>query len=197
MRAYIRIDPQLAERKEGTEDGLVVAFIKTLCFAEQQPHRGRFKNLAIFRAYLGRHARWIPRLVTAGDVQELHDGSYYVDGWDEWQEGNWQVGERMKLVRERKRRSGVTEHVTLTVTDDVTRGVTEDVTVSSEPLAVSGKPLAVSGKRLAVSSSVTGDESPHDDGASAGAVIASRGWRGGEEPISAVLQRLRRPEVVS
>ncbi|HEX8865860.1 MAG TPA: hypothetical protein VF821_09415 [Lentzea sp.] len=106
MRSYIRLDPRFAERKGSYSDGAYAALIDVFCYAEQQADRGRFKSEAVLKAFLGRRARHIPYLIERGDLVEQPDGRLYVDGWDEWQEGDWQVAERMRRVRERKRGDG-------------------------------------------------------------------------------------------
>lgn len=145
-RAYLRLDPEFSERKRDYPDGPYRALIDTLCAAEAEPKRGTFRSLAVLRALLGRSARHLAYLISHGDLAALPDGRIHVVGWEEWQEGNWQVAERMRRVRARRDGPTVTDVTVGTVTD-VTVGT---VTVSSEPLAVSGKPLAV-----AVSSGVT------------------------------------------
>ena len=132
MRAYIRLDPKLPDHKERYSDGLLAAFLLTFCFCEHQPERGTFRNRGVLAALLGRRARYIDALLAAGDLVFTNDGQLYFEGWRECQEGNWQVAERMKRVRERKREK-----------PSVTPVTPSTVTVSSEPLAVGGKPLAV------------------------------------------------------
>lgn len=135
------------------------AFVMLLSQAEQQPQRGRFRSLVELRAAMdcmveeagpgAAMSKYVPFLLKQRDVVKLPDGGpYYVDGWDEWQEGNWQVAERMRRVRERQSRKGgdggpsrpvtrtdthvvtgtVSPAVTAPVTVDVTAGVTPDVT---------------------------------------------------------------------
>jgi hypothetical protein len=130
----------------------VGAFVMLLSQAEQQPQRGRFRSLVELRAAMdcmvekaGKAAgmsKFVPFLLERGDVVKLADGRYYVDGWDEWQEGNWQVAERMRRVRERKSGDasppeGVTDldtpAVTPAITPAVTPPVTVDVTVGVTP----------------------------------------------------------------
>lgn len=134
MRAYIRVDPELGDRKCHYPDGALSAFVLTMCFAEQQPQRGYFKP-NVLKALLERRARWIPYLIGHGDLEHRNGRLYFV-GWDEWQEGDWKVQERVKRIRERR-------GVTPTVTDTVT----PTVITPSEPLAVGGKHLAVSGRQ--------------------------------------------------
>ncbi len=136
MRAYLRLDPNFADKKIGYPDGAHRAYIDTLCFAEQQPLRGRFRNRKLLAVLLEKRARWIPYLIEHRDLTEFKDGSLYLDGWDEWQEGDVTVTERMKRLRLRR------EGVTPTDTPAVTVGT---VTVPSERLAVGGKRLAVGG----------------------------------------------------
>jgi hypothetical protein len=140
LRAYIRVDPELPDHKEHYPDGAVAAFAFTMCFAEHQPRRGRFKNSRVLSALLGRRARWIRFLIEHGDLIEGAKGELYFDGWDEWQEGDWKVGERVKRIRARPR--NVTPPVTVPVT-------VAPVITPSERIADSGKPQAVSGEPLA------------------------------------------------
>lgn len=145
MRAYIRVDPNLPDAKEHYPDGALAAFTLTLCLAEHQGWRGRFRNRKLLAALLGRRARWIPYLIEHGDLVEAENGVLYFEGWDEWQEGDWKVGERVKRIRERRA-------VTATVTDCVT----PTVITPSEPLAVSGKHIAVSGRQAGLVFKKTG-----------------------------------------
>ncbi len=151
-RAYLRLDPDFATRKGAYPDGPYRALIDTFCAAEAEPKRGSFRSMAVLRAVIGKSARHLPYLFQHNDLIQLPDGRIYVVGWDEWQEGNWQVAERMRRVRER--REGVTSETVTTVTPMTVTMVTPPaVTVPSEPLAVSGKPLAV-----AVSNAPASDE---------------------------------------
>jgi len=118
MRHYIRLDPRLPDHKERYSDGLLAAFTLTFCFCEHQPERGRFRNRGVLSALLGRRSRHIDRLLAAGDLVLLPDGSLYFEGWDEWQEGNWQVAERMQRVRDRQKGQKVTVPVTVPVTPE-------------------------------------------------------------------------------
>ncbi len=110
-RAYLRTDPALYERKvveQGYPLPLFAAFVGTLCLAEHQPKRGRFRNDRVLRALLGPAARFVPELIRRCDLIVQDDGSLYVDGWEEWQEGDWKVGERVSRIRSRTRRKSVT-----------------------------------------------------------------------------------------
>jgi hypothetical protein len=51
----------------------------------------------------GKHVNY---LVSHGDLVLLEDGYVYLDGWDEWQEGDWKVGERVQRLRARRNGRG-------------------------------------------------------------------------------------------
>ena len=108
-RAYLRVDPAMYERKldQGYAVPQIGAFLGCLCLADSQSHRGRFRNLSVLRALLGPAARHVPFLVERHDLVVDDRGRVYVDGWDEWQEGDWQVKERLARVRN-KHRAGAT-----------------------------------------------------------------------------------------
>lgn len=182
MRAYFRIDPKMVENKlkAGYTPAQIGAYVMLLSQAEQQPHRGRFRSLVELKAAMdcmveeagpsAAMSKYVPFLLKQRDVVKLDGGPYYVDGWDEWQEGNWQVAERMRRVRERKHAHGPdtppitradtgagtpvdTARVTPPVTVDVTVGVTPDVTArdarrgagAATPIVVAApRPSAVS-----------------------------------------------------
>ncbi len=110
-RAYLRIDPSLFERKVIEQHyplPLFAAFVGVLCLAENQPHRGRFRDVRVLRALLGPGGRMVADLIQRGDLIARADGTVYVDGWDEWQEGDVTVGERVKRIRSRPRVTGHT-----------------------------------------------------------------------------------------
>lgn len=115
-RSYFRTLPDLYERKAfGTDrhppypPGALACFLGALCFGEQQNPRGRFKSKLMLEALiegpkrLGRlTARHVAFLIDQGDLVPMPDGSLYIEGWDELQEGNWQVAERMSRYRDRQ-----------------------------------------------------------------------------------------------
>jgi hypothetical protein len=104
-RAYLRLDPAFDEHKAAYPDGPYAALVACLCLAEMQHQRGRFRNEAYLRALMGRRGRHLKYLLDHGDLVVLADGRLYVDGWDEWQEGDWKVGERMARLRHRLHRN--------------------------------------------------------------------------------------------
>lgn len=114
-RAYVRVDPAFYERKlqQGYPVGAIGALIGCICMAEVQTQRGRFRDVIVLKALLGKDGgKWVPLLVERGDLTVEPNGRVYVDGWDEWQEGDWQVKERMERVRNRKRANGSEPTVT-------------------------------------------------------------------------------------
>lgn len=100
-RHYIRLDPAFDERKESYPDGPYAALIGALCLAESQPERGRFRSADYLRRLLGKRGKHVAYLIDHGDVVTLSDGRVYIDGWDEWQEGDWKVAERVARIRQR------------------------------------------------------------------------------------------------
>lgn len=108
VRAYHRIDPLMDERKSHYTPAQFGAYLKVQLAAGRQSHRGRFRSLDALRGALPTaYARHVQFLVDEGDivVSKTH---VYVDGWDEWQEGDVTVKERMARLRNRKRNGGVT-----------------------------------------------------------------------------------------
>lgn len=106
-RAYIRLDPGFFERKVIEQEyapGEAMALVGAFCLAEQQTPRGRFRNERVLRALLGQYGRHVPSLVARGDLVVLEDRRVYIEGWDEWQEGDVTVKERMARIRNRNRR---------------------------------------------------------------------------------------------
>jgi hypothetical protein len=132
-RAYLRLDPAFFDRKvieQKYPPGAAIALIGALCHAEHQPQRGRFRDVRVLKALLGPLAKWIPFLIEHRDLVNKK-GELYVDGWDEWQEGDWKVGERVRRIRSRQKGLAADAAVTVAVTPDVTVAVTPDVTVET------------------------------------------------------------------
>lgn len=94
-KAYLRIDPNLDSTHPAPGD-----MVALLCTANRQPRRGYFKSEGVARAALGR--RLFSRSVARGDLRKNGIG-YQVDGWEDWQEGDLNVGERMRRLRDRRR----------------------------------------------------------------------------------------------
>jgi hypothetical protein len=105
-RAYLRLDPAFDERKEAYPDGAYRSLIAVFCMAETQTHRGRFRSVDYVKRLLGKHGRHVSYLIAQGDLIVLSDGRVYVVGWDEWQEGDVTVAERVQRIRTRRRNGG-------------------------------------------------------------------------------------------
>lgn len=108
MRAYHRVDPLMDERKSHYTPAQFGAFLKVQLVAGRQAHRGWFRSIEALRMSLpAGYARHVPFLVSEGDVKVGRDGRAHVDGWDEWQEGDLTVKERMARLRNKRRNNGV------------------------------------------------------------------------------------------
>lgn len=94
-RAYLRLDPNIDQTHPDVE-----GFVRLMCAAARQPERGRFRDRSVLDRAVGRSR--VARAIERGDVVSLPDGRLYLDGWDEWQEGDHTVAERMKRMRARR-----------------------------------------------------------------------------------------------
>lgn len=110
MRAYHRVDPLMDERKGHYTPAQFGTFLKVQLLAGRQSKRGHFRSVAALRAMLpSAYVRHVDFLLSEGDLDVLTDGSVYVDGWDQWQEGDLTVKDRMAALRNRRRNGTVTE----------------------------------------------------------------------------------------
>jgi len=115
MRAYHRVDPLMDERRSHYSPAQLGAYLKVQLVAGRQKQRGRFKSMrALTGALPAPYARLVPFLVAQGDLAVEEDGTVRVDGWDEWQEGDLTVRDRMARLRNRDRNRSVTSTVTET-----------------------------------------------------------------------------------
>ena len=103
-KAYLRLDPLIDSHPDWA------AMVTLVLWANRQPRRGYFKTLEVIRKLIGR--RRLDACIARRDLAEQPDGTYYLLGWDDWQEGDFTVGERMRRYRNK--------HVTGTVTNAVT-----------------------------------------------------------------------------
>lgn len=139
-RAYIRLDPAFDERKYDYPDGAYAALIAVLCLAEHQPERGRFRSTEYLGRLLGRRGRWVKYLIEHGDIVTQADGRPYVEGWDEWQEGDWKVNERVQRIRSRSKVASVTPDVTVDVTVDRQKRSGAEQSAGADGLSAAGLP---------------------------------------------------------
>ena len=137
MKAYLRLDPLIDERKAHYTPAQLGAFVKMLALAGRQTDRGRFRSLeTLKRALPPNYSRQVDFLVAEMDLSVQPDGRVYVEGWDEWQEGDYTVGDRMSRLRNRHRNAGVTEPYRSATGVDVGIGVGVDESYTdSEPRA--------------------------------------------------------------
>lgn len=96
-RAYLRIDPNIDQ----VYPELRSTFVGLMCAAHRQPERGRFRDRRLVESLCGR--AFVRRAFERADIVALPDGRVYVDGWDEWQEGDLTVSDRMRRMRQRRR----------------------------------------------------------------------------------------------
>lgn len=116
MRAYHRVDPLMDERKGHYSPAQFGAFLKIQLLAGRQTRRGWFRSVAALKGMLpGSYLKHLAFLIAEGDLIE-QEGQLYVDGWEEWQEGDLTVGDRMARLRNRRRNATVTSTVTPAVT---------------------------------------------------------------------------------
>ena len=94
-RAYLRLDPNIDQTHPDLN-----GFVRLMCAAARQPERGRFRNKAQLVALFGKTKAG--QMMDREDVVTLEDGRLYVEGWDEWQEGDHTVAERMRRMRARR-----------------------------------------------------------------------------------------------
>ena len=117
MRAYHRVDPLMDERKSHYTPAQFGAFLKVQLVAGRQKHRGHFRSVEALRmTQPAGYARHVAFLVAEGDIAVAGDGTAYLPGWDEWQEGDMTVRDRMAKLRNKHRNNGVTRTVTGGVT---------------------------------------------------------------------------------
>lgn len=126
-RAYLRIDPNIDQ----VYPELRSTFVGLLCAAHRQPERGRFRDRRLVEQLCGR--AYVGRAFDRGDLAELGNGRVYVLGWDEWQEGDMTVAERMRRMRDRRKRNRVTPQAS-----PDRSGVTTDAVAKGESSPVVG-----------------------------------------------------------
>lgn len=158
-RAYLRMDPNLDQHADP------LTMLRLMCAAARQPERGRFKDLAIIERAIGK--------AKAKAAETRHDivavkGGYYLDGWDEWQEGDWTVAERMARMRARRR---IARDVRVTPSPSPRRNdVTTDASTRDSTVGVVGvdseipPPPAKRGRRKAGTSPRQLGEHPRANG---------------------------------
>jgi hypothetical protein len=133
-RAYLRMSPNLDQHPDP------LGMVLLLCAAARQPTRGLFKDRRVLERVVGR--KRVKEMLERRDVVEVSAG-YYVEGWEEWQEGDMTVAERMRRMRARKRhpvtpqpsprRNGVTTDAVVENSNGSLQGVDVDVEFPPPP----------------------------------------------------------------
>jgi hypothetical protein len=119
-RAYLRMSPNLDQHPDP------LGMVMLMCAAARQPERGRFKDRRVLERVVGR--KRLTEMLARADVVAVA-GGYYVEGWDEWQEGDMTVSERMRRLRARRasrKRDPVTAPASPARTDVTTDAVVDD-----------------------------------------------------------------------
>lgn len=130
-RAYLRMSPDLDQHPDP------LSMLRAMCAAARQPVRGRFREPKVLERTVGR--RQYREMIQRGDVVPCESGpGVYLDGWDEWQEGDWTVAERMKRMRERRKRKHGVSRVTVPPSHD-----RNDVTTDADSTYVEEESLGV------------------------------------------------------
>lgn len=132
-RAYLRMLPNIDQHPDP------LAMVRAMCAAARQPQRGRFREAVVLERAVGRKAYRM--LVERGDVVPAIPGpGVYLEGWDELQEGDMTVAERMRRYRKRKRDAKVTRPtspdrngVTTTALDIDNVGTSQAIGVDDSP----------------------------------------------------------------
>ena len=93
-RAYLRLDPLIDSHPDWP------AMVTLILWANRQPRRGYFKSVHTIRKILGR--KRLDACLARRDLAEQPDGTYYLIGWEEWQEGDLTVGDRVRRLRARR-----------------------------------------------------------------------------------------------
>lgn len=93
-KAYLRLDPNVDQ----THPDNLADFIRLLCAANRQPNRGVFARREVLVTIFGPRA--VKVFEARGDVRETPEKTVIVPGWDDWQEGDLTVAERMQRLRE-------------------------------------------------------------------------------------------------
>lgn len=158
-RAYIRVVPDLFDRKvlqQKYPPAAAMAFVGCLCLGESVSPRGRFRSIATLKAMLtgpngegAAYSRSVNYLIEHGDLVVNGDGSVYIDGWDELQEGRDNtVSDRVERYRKRVRNGAGNAPVTVGVTRNTETGngpsrarPRRGSEVRGERLEVRGEPL--------------------------------------------------------
>lgn len=141
-KAYLRMSPNLDQHPDP------LAMVKAMCAANRQPERGLFREAVVLERAVGRKA--YKAMVQRGDIKPADPApGIILAGWDDWQEGDLTVAERMRRMRAKKKdrkRDRVTppaspdrNAVTTTATSSTSSLVPETVGVDDSPPPPAGR----------------------------------------------------------
>lgn len=138
-RAYLRMLPNIDQHPDP------LAMVRAMCAAARQPVRGVFREPIVIERAIGRKAYRL--LVERGDIVPAKDGKgVYLEGWNELQEGDMTVAERMRRYRKRKSDAKVTKPasphrngVTTTAIDNSDVGTSQAEDEGSTPPPQAGR----------------------------------------------------------
>jgi hypothetical protein len=182
-RAYLRMSPDLDQHPDP------LSMVRAMCAAARQPSRGRFRDPRVLERAVGK--RQYREMVQRGDVVPADPGpGIYLDGWDEWQEGDHTVAERMKRMRERRKRRGnakVTPPASHDRNDVTTDAGTTKEDGTSPGVGVGGfSPPPQVGRRKNGTNPRARGTNPRANGTSPRQKVAAE-KRGGLDSLSAIL----------
>lgn len=161
-RAYLRMSPNLDQHPDPL--GMVLA----MCAAGRQTERGRFQCRSVAERVLGR--KRTKEMIERHDIVVLADGRLYLEGWDEWQEGDITVKERMQRLRDRKRRqrdgsvTPRTSHQRNEVTTTADRETLSGSTSSGVGVGEIPPPPTSGGRRVDGTNPRANGHAPRDEG---------------------------------
>lgn len=93
-KAYLRLDPLIDSHPDWP------AMVALILWANRQLRRGYFRSLENIKKAIGK--KRLQACIDRQDLVQLPDGSYHLVGWEEWQEGDHTVGERVRRCRDRR-----------------------------------------------------------------------------------------------
>ena len=94
-KAYLRMDPDIDQKHPDN----LAEYVRLVCVSARQRPRGRFANRTVMNVLFGRGT--VNQFFARGDVEE-QNGEIVTSGWDDWQEGDMTVAERVRRTRNKE-----------------------------------------------------------------------------------------------
>lgn len=160
-KVYLRLDPLIDSHPDWP------AMVLLMLWANRQPQRGYFKSEELPRKLLGR--KRFEACLERGDLKRKRGGMLHLDGWEEWQEGDLTVGERVRRLRDRRasRKPAVTQPFQDRNTAPKALGVRRQASgaeSNNNPPAGAGGAAGNNGGEPAAAPPAGGGWVPHDHG---------------------------------